>query len=337
MTVPASPPDDILSTVVKLLEQHAVTPTPENYLLWHTYVTAENTALCAEIDALRATGATLTQAKLDEVRLRHLPQCQIEARANSRIAKVLVELIEELSGLDSEASRYGEALAEHLKKIQTTGAINDMEALLMVLANETRAMRSSTQTLRDEFTRRSNEIAEIQAELQSVKLAANSDPLTGLMNRRALLESLTELNRFPDHHHALLMLDIDHFKAINDQHGHLVGDRVIRFVADVIRQHTRGQDTPCRFGGEEFAVLLPETHLAGALTVAEKIRAVVAAAKLVRATNQEPIGQITLSGGVASYHAGEDGLELMDRADRALYMAKDRGRNKVLPETALDD
>lgn len=331
------PDDTQLSTLVALFEQHSINPTPDNYSLWHAYVNGHNDALRAEIDALIATRTPFTQAKQDALRLQHLPQCDAEMRANGRIADILVDLVADLSGLDNEASRYSNALSTHLAQVQITGGMNELEALLTVVAKETRQMRASTEALREDFSRRSAEIAEIQAELQLVKHAANSDPLTGLLNRRALLESLNELSTFKDQRHALLMLDIDNFKGINDQHGHLIGDRVIRFVADVIRQHTRGQDTPCRFGGEEFAVLLPETHLAGALTVAEKIRSVVASAKLVRATNQEPLGQVTISGGVASYRPHEDSLELMDRADRALYLAKAEGRNKVLPETVLVD
>lgn len=335
---PAEPQGNTLSELLGLFERHDIDPTPDNYALWYAYTTGQPVALKDEMDQLIEAGTVFTEALQADLRVRHLEDAaasNFAHLATDRIADILSELVADLSGLDQESDRYDAQLTEHLELLKTGHSMSDLEALLQILAKETRHIRKSTRTLREDFSRRSSEIAEIQAELQRVKRSANSDPLTGLLNRRALLESMTELAGRAGQRHSLLMLDIDHFKAINDRHGHLIGDRVIRYVADVIRQHTKGQDTPCRFGGEEFAVLLPDTHLAGALTVAEKIRSVIAAAKLVRATNQQPLGQITISGGVASYRFGEDSLELMERADQALYLAKDRGRNKVIPETEL--
>jgi diguanylate cyclase len=125
------------------------------------------------------------------------------------------------------------------------------------------------------------------------------------------------------------MLDIDHFKAVNDTHGHLIGDRVIRFVAQVMQKNTKGQDTAARYGGEEFTLLLPGTPSAGAKSVAETIRAAVSKAQLVRADNKKPLGQITISAGVATFRKGEDIMEFINRADQALYRAKKEGRNRV--------
>jgi diguanylate cyclase len=128
---------------------------------------------------------------------------------------------------------------------------------------------------------------------------------------------------------SLVMLDIDHFKSVNDTHGHLIGDRVIRFVAQVLEKNIKGKDTAARYGGEEFTVLLPETPATGAKSVAESIRKAVANAQLVRADNKKPLGQITISAGVATFAAGEDVMEFINRADQALYRSKNEGRNRV--------
>lgn len=332
------PADESLNRVLALLAQHDILATPSNYALWFEYVTGNNDALKTDIDTLIAQQTLFTDDILQDLIARHLDG-QITGAAthvtNSRIASILSDLLADLADLGEETSRYDTQLQQHLENLKTPGAQQNLEALLEVLAEETKQVRRTTQTLRADFASRSSEIVEMQAELQRVKNSANSDPLTGLPNRRALLEAMANMEGQSDQRHSLLMLDIDHFKAINDQHGHLIGDRVIRFVADVIRQNTKGQDTPSRFGGEEFAILLPDTQMAGALTVAEKIRHVVASARLVRSSSQLPLGQITISGGVATYRKGEDSLELMERADQALYLAKERGRNKVVPETEL--
>jgi diguanylate cyclase len=128
---------------------------------------------------------------------------------------------------------------------------------------------------------------------------------------------------------SLLMIDVDHFKAINDNHGHLIGDRVIRFVAQTVQKNIKGQDIAARYGGEEFTVLLPSTGTKGAEAVAEAIRIAVAGAQLVRADNKKPLGQITVSAGVATYQPGEDMMDLINRADQALYRAKNAGRNRT--------
>jgi diguanylate cyclase (GGDEF)-like protein len=154
---------------------------------------------------------------------------------------------------------------------------------------------------------------------------ATHDPLTGILTRRALLDRCAlELARCLRHDRsmALLMLDLDHFKAVNDQHGHLVGDHVIlNFVArtsGLLRQI----DSFGRFGGEEFIVLLPETNPSDAMVVAERIRAAVA--------TPSELPAYTVSIGVTTRSYGDTTVdELLARADKALYQAKANGRNRV--------
>lgn len=327
-----------LQVLLGLLERHGIAPTPANYALWFEYAKGEDPSLSAEMDRLISSGTRFTEPLLQELAERHLDrryQGPAMPEVGARVTQILTDLLNDLAVLQTETGCYDDHLQQHLTRIEQIEDQTDLEKLLDVLAEETKHVRRATQQMRSDLARRSDEIAAMQVELQQVKRSANSDPLTGLPNRRALLEAIGHITEDSENRHSLLMLDIDNFKAINDQHGHLVGDRVIRFVADVIRQNTKGQDTPARFGGEEFAVLLPATPLAGALALAEKVRHIIASARLVRSMNQQAIGQITVSGGVASYRRGEDTLALMERADQALYLAKERGRNKVVPETEL--
>ena len=104
---------------------------------------------------------------------------------------------------------------------------------------------------------------------------------------------------------------------------------MIRFVAQVLQKNTKGKDTAARYGGEEFTVLLPGTPAVGARSVAEVIRKEVASAQLVRADNKQPLGQITISTGVATYQGESDLMDFIDRADRALYQSKNNGRNRT--------
>ena len=162
---------------------------------------------------------------------------------------------------------------------------------------------------------------------QELAHQATHDLLTGLYNRRKL-ESLLELEIGRAQRYgrsfSLALLDIDGFKAINDAHGHDMGDAVLRRLGDVFRERLRDSDLTGRWGGEEFVVLLPETDPPGALQVAETLRGAIAA------TAFAPVGQVTISLGVAGYREGDTLDQLLQRADQALYRAKAAGRNRAM-------
>ena len=151
---------------------------------------------------------------------------------------------------------------------------------------------------------------------------ASTDSLTGLSNRRCFDTDVDERQRRGDGPTAMLMIDVDHFKSFNDTHGHSVGDDVLRRVSDAIRAQIRRNDVAYRYGGEEFAVLLPDAGEDVAAAVAERIRLATAAAEL-------PVrGRVTVSVGVATGPSDTIG-NTIDEADAALYRAKDAGRNRV--------
>jgi diguanylate cyclase (GGDEF)-like protein len=173
-------------------------------------------------------------------------------------------------------------------------------------------------------------LTELAAKNELLEKLALTDGLTGLPNRRAFDESLqTEVSRSLRGARplALLYLDLDHFKDVNDRHGHPVGDEVLSGFADLLRRHARRGDLPARLGGDEFAIVLPQTGVSHAFIVAERVRKAVEAMPLGRSS---PL-PITVSVGAASFHgkALEDAAELVREADEALYRAKAEGRNRV--------
>jgi diguanylate cyclase len=179
---------------------------------------------------------------------------------------------------------------------------------------------------------------ELRAALFNVELARQEaeelsqlDPLTNLFNRRHFLAiAEQEFERSLRHQHclAIIILDLDYFKAINDTHGHYVGDVVLQEVAEKIRGTIRRQDTPCRYGGEEFAVLLPETDLFAADSIGRRLQQVIEETNIE--TEKGPFS-VTISVGIATLPEGDHTQVdvLIDRADQALYEAKRAGRNQV--------
>lgn len=183
---------------------------------------------------------------------------------------------------------------------------------------------SREKTLENELEEKIRALEDAQRELRR---QSRTDPLTGLPNRRVLDERLHHAMALAGRHDlalSVIMADLDHFKQINDEHGHPAGDAVLRAFADILRTGCRRGDTPARIGGEEFAVLLL-TDLPGALRAAERIRAAMAG----RGDIAPGIGHVTVSIGVARHLDGEDGATLLRRADEALYRAKNAGRNRV--------
>ncbi|MEJ0068861.1 MAG: GGDEF domain-containing protein [Pseudomonadota bacterium] len=169
-------------------------------------------------------------------------------------------------------------------------------------------------------------------------LESVTDPLTGLLNRRQFMTlSTREAHRSRRHGllFSVLMLDIDHFKRINDTYGHPIGDEAIKALADICNKALRPHDLLARYGGEEFVLTLPQTNTDGAHVVAERIRGMVEAFALE--TEQGTV-RFTVSIGVSSYKNGKPFEQIVSRADQALYKAKQSGRNCVIdlpPENGL--
>ncbi len=170
----------------------------------------------------------------------------------------------------------------------------------------------------------------VTAANRRLRRMATTDPLTRLFNRRHMTHlAKKEMSRYERNGHpvSFVILDIDHFKSINDQHGHEAGDYVLKEAARVIKDQLRDQDLIARWGGEEFLVILPDTTLNDALAGAERIREGLVAHKF-RAPNGKPI-TLTISAGVSEFRADDDLNAAINRADRALFRGKESGRNRV--------
>lgn len=181
----------------------------------------------------------------------------------------------------------------------------------------------------------SSEITDLTRQLEHTKQAAMLDPTTGVGNRRRFEESLSDilkhLGDFNDKV-SVLLGDVDNFKAVNDTLGHNVGDQVLRLVANTFVTNLKGSDVVARWGGDEFAAILPNTNLDNAYSVAESVRSSIGTKSLRNKDTGETMGKVTLSIGVSTFRQGDNAHKLIFRADQALYEAKRLGRNRTIPE-----
>lgn len=181
-----------------------------------------------------------------------------------------------------------------------------------------------------EVEKQRKEIKYLKQRIKELEKQAVTDSLTGLINNRQTMESIFEreskrairYERFL----SVLILDLDHFKQVNDSMGHPMGDKVLKTVAGLISTTIRGVDIACRYGGEEFLVFFPETHGYRAIKIAERIREVIQAYCFSCADKRF---NCTISGGIAVYNGENTLAELIERADKALYQSKENGRNRI--------
>ncbi|WP_445672367.1 diguanylate cyclase [Pseudomonas inefficax] len=261
----------------------------------------------------------------------HLQEASAGHADNSSAARELdTQLREHVDGLQS--SVQGAADVDSLKHILE----NRLEGLLVTMDEHKHERDRREQELAGRLQGLSERVANMEHEalgyrehLEEQRQKALLDPLTGLPNRAAWSERVErEVLEWQEHggHLAMAILDLDHFKRINDSYGHLAGDKVLKIVADQLGKRLRGRDFIARFGGEEFVLLLPQTSPAAAAQVAEVLRATVEACPF-HFKGERVV--ITTSIGLGAFRAGERGDQVLKRADAALYRAKELGRNRV--------
>jgi diguanylate cyclase (GGDEF)-like protein len=250
------------------------------------------------------------------------------AAAQARAARQVME------GRNDELSRFLDAGTARNKQVH---GLSELSRFLQSSADMDEAVRLLEQGLPSLLRATSGAFYIMAASRNQLRQQSIRDVLTGLYNRRFLEESahrevLRAIRLHEENRHqglALMMIDVDHFKHFNDEHGHDVGDRVLRAVADVLTRQTRSSDVAARFGGEEFTVVLADMPAAQAADRAELLR--VEVEKLSLESSGLPLDAVTISVGVAQFPThGRTWEELLHSADRALYEAKSAGRNRVV-------
>jgi len=254
------------------------------------------------------------------------------------IAEELERILRETRAQEEKLARLVDRLSDALQAVAAGDFTSNVERdfsgdsadVLAFLVNNTIAelgtvVTESRRQAAEEKSRLERLVADRTAELERL---ATTDSLTGALNRRRLFEvAAAELARAARYEHplCLAMLDLDHFKSINDRYGHAVGDEALRLVAAVTRERLRSVDVLGRYGGEELVVVLPQTPRDAAEIALERIRAAIAAIRL-----SAPEARVYISGGLVQARHDESLDEALSRADAALYQAKHGGRNRIV-------
>ncbi len=325
---------ELLRQAIPIMAQQPAPLHPITYAVWYDYLAGRNADLCAEIDSARANGVPLGDELVHTLYRRHI----LDAAANAahKVSDGLRQVIDEVGQTASQTgervTEFTTSLQEKSGRIASLGATAGLGAEIDALLSDSRDTGASLAGLAQRLQAATAELEKLRGELDLAKVQATMDSLTGVSNRRGFDETIEQLLREHTDGEAgpsVVLIDLDHFKQINDHYGHVFGDTVLKSVALAIRSCVKGRDMVARYGGEEFVVLLPGTALAGAAALAEQIRTTIAGARIRRGANHETVGNITVSLGVASWKPGESLEALIDRADQALYRSKREGRNRV--------
>lgn len=318
-------------------------PTPRNYEIWFTYFSGSRPDLAAVIDDMVDQQKALSDADLEGIHARFLGESSNEHEIRETTAKIeetVGQVLTLVGSAGADTRSYGEVLHGASGRLNSDLDLDTLRGVTAELIANTRQMLQRSRVLEAQLSRSNQHILELRNHLVSVREEVMTDALTGIANRRffdSVVRELAALSAANERPLALCMVDIDHFKQFNDRHGHQIGDQVLKLVAKVLRDSLKGRDVAARYGGEEFVILLPETRLREATLIADQIRELVASKTLVKRTTGEPIGSVNLSIGVSQYRRHESVQAFMGRADSALYLAKNSGRNRVCGETMLTD
>jgi diguanylate cyclase len=310
-----------------------VPQTSSNFAIWFAYHSNEKPELTRMIDVLISNNCPIGDQALDDLNEKFFRVSGDSAHSDTALPgkETLKDLLDLVERAKSDASGIGAAINEISTKFLSN--VNSLAGLIDSLVEETTKITGRSERLGLDLKQSVDKIDALERTLSDVRREATTDGLTGIANRRyfdMMLQTMSgdAMNSGDDL--SLLLVDIDHFKKVNDTWGHATGDEVLQLVAATLTQTVKGQDCAARYGGEEFAVILPGTSTQAAAVVGDTIRMALARRLFIPRTAEEAVCTVTASIGVASYEPGEPLAQWVQRTDAALYEAKKSGRNRVV-------
>ena len=318
---------------ISLLSKHEIPPSPMNFRMGYDYVAGKSQDLKAALDEIVVQPDELSAENLWTMyRQFFIQDDEALEKMRQELRRIIINVQGEFERSGGNLSSYAKTLNRFADILDTSAPPEAMSTEVQKVLDDTRSLEQSQQGLESNMSSIMTEIGLLRKELEQVKEESMTDSLTGILNRKAFdaaLEHIVHSAREEKTPFCVLLADIDHFKQFNDTYGHLIGDKVLRFVASTLKCCLKGKDMATRYGGEEFAVILPQTTLTGAEAVSEQIRKAISSGVLKDKSNGQNFGRVTISIGFAQFRMSELPDDLIRRVDRALYLAKERGRNRV--------
>jgi diguanylate cyclase len=311
---------------------------PRSYALWYAYASGNSGLLSAAVDTRLARTGTLTERDIADLHSSYIAPADLPekaARLGERIAGEIEQAAAVIGTAQGAAGGYADVLVRASRQLDVATDGDSARAVVASLLKAASEMAAINDQVQQQLHAMWEEVAQLRRELTVVRSECQTDPLTALGNRQfftAALEKALAADAGTHESVTLLMVDVDGIGTINASYGHVVGDRVLRFVASTLKDGITGRDIAARYRDDCFAVLLPNTQLAPAVRTAEQFRHAIAKCELIKRSTGEAHTRLTVSIGVAALHKGMPAQALIETAELCLHAAKRSGRNCVVSE-----
>lgn len=331
-------PEDVLT----MMRTAGVQLTPENYHVWFEYARGQNGQLVSQVERIREAGKAFTKEinkKLYTEFFNGDDDHHARRLAQKRTHAILREALNGILTSQASTSEYQDSLSDFTNAMTNLTDTQGIAGLVKELVRESNRMAESSIYYQNQLEDVRAEAMKLNDALEEAMHSSSIDPLTGLFNRKAVDEKLQELlaaYRTENTIFTVVMIDVDKFRDFNTRYGHQIGDAVLRVVSTTLSDSVKGLDFVARYGGEEFIVLFPKTTLENGAIVADKMRIAVSEHRKRISGTGETLDPITISCGVAEITPSDDADAVVHRADQALYLAKNSGRNQVKTAHDLD-
>jgi len=331
----------IARETIPFMSKKKVPLSPNNYRIWFEYFRGQMPELKERIDTLLKEGASFDEELHQKIYKQFLQrdifaeekkkvEAEIKAvdEASEASRNILKPVVIDLDGLSETGVRYSDTLNDIIEETSELAETDDIEKIIKRLMDETSMMTSKNSKINKELKKSSAQLDQLRQNLKKARNEARIDDLTRLPNRRAMNERITEeIDKLKTQGSSCVaIIDIDMFKRINDTYGHAIGDKALSTIANQIREAISSKDVAYRYGGDEFAVIMPDTTLTQAKKRLEEFRKEVKDHEFIIRSIVE---KITVSIGVAYIDSSGTIESNLEAADGAMYLAKQSGRNNI--------
>jgi diguanylate cyclase len=331
---------DLAGSVLLTMRQLGVVALPRNYEIFYEALSGSNPQLSLDVVSLSKRP---TQDELDRIGRKYFAgnhASGIVEHARETLARELEEVASILRNERSHVEKYGRMLDQTAEGLNgRLVSKNLLQKIVEVMSVATTSTIDHGKGVASALSDKSNELESVKSKLEEYKRLANTDPLTQIWNRRAFdreIAGIYNSNRgilFK----ALILVDIDRFKGINDRFGHPVGDKILQSVADILRSSVREDMFVARTGGEEFALIVEGASEEATFEIADRIRLLIEQTPFVNSQTSAHYGSVTVSMGICMASEAEGPEDLYSKCDQALYRSKATGRNRATRFSALPE
>lgn len=332
---------ELVRVILPLMSKHHIPANPRNFAIWYEYAAGRNRSLVEDVDRILQREGSFRPQDTRDLYQRYIAPFDADRleNANNDLRAVVDRTLTEVKTLNRDAEKSEKHLTRQASQLDALPPEADTRAILNDVVQETRRLATSSHLLHERLDKTQDEVDRLQQELRAVKETARKDALTEALRRDVFeqeLETAVDEANQSGEPVSVILFDIDRFTEINQKFGHLVGDKILRFVAKAVTGKTPEGACVGRFGPDEFSVTLPRLPLTAAVHLAETTVQSVAKTRLKRRDSGRALDAVTLSAGVSGYRHGETQDRLLRRVEICLSSAQEKNGNYVVDDTALE-